>query len=750
MFAMFFALNLAGGVGDCGVPVTLIELVFSNCCSLLGVFAFAYVIGTLSSILMLISEHENRLATNLTEIQLLLAKQNLSESFQRLVSDYYHWWWSSTNGLDSKAILMKLPDFLRSEVLMCITQQMIQRVSFFQNADRSFVTSVILMLEPLMAVPGEYIVRRHDLGTTMYFLKSGHAEVLIGDQENCSSVLESGDVFGEIAVLFASPRTASVRALTHCELFSLSKENLDLVMKHFPEQASIISRDAMLKRRRNSVNFNRATISLNSSTHGTFPIANLPVESTSNHDDLIFDSDDSTEDAIQTSPDPSIDFEEASNSDPIPSDCIFFVDSPVMKYWRVVIKLVHVYNYFIIPFRCAFLPYNASPVIYACDYLGDAMYMIDIWISSRTAFTKNGTIISDIDSIRSNYVSSIWFWIDLFGSVPFLDIIAIWAPRASLRLPRLLRAWRFLLIDSEAVFSEYRHFRKLAQVIAFIFTVVHIIACAFFSFSLEYGFSPSQNDSQNWLPSQAYASAKIWDQYMRSLFFSIAFLTATGQVNRPSTDLETVFSIFVMLIGKFGIAFLVGNVASILSDMSFHETQFASRVHQLNQFLKHHEIPRPLSNRIHRFCENAWSVQGGIDPNHALSLMPQELRSIVTLQIAGDVLQAIPMFAGVRPSFIRALAAEFVFETYPRGEIICERDHVGHKMFFIIRGSVEVIADLKSDIAPLAVLQPGSFFGEGALLVGKRAASIRAKESVQLLCTVFSIFFHDANPFFVQ
>ena len=48
------------------------------------------------------------------------------------------------------------------------------------------------------------------------------------------SILGPGDYFGELGLLFGTPRTATVRAATHCELIMLSKHNLDQVLVKFP------------------------------------------------------------------------------------------------------------------------------------------------------------------------------------------------------------------------------------------------------------------------------------------------------------------------------------------------------------------------------------------------------------------------------------------------------------------------------------------------------------------------------------
>ena len=113
-------------------------------------------------------------------------------------------------------------------------------------------------------------------------------------------------------------------------------------------------------------------------------------------------------------------------------------------------------------------------------------------------------------------------------------------------------------------------------------------------------------------------------------------------------------------------------------------------------------------------------------------MLPNELRSIITLQIAGDMLRQLPMFAACRDSFIKVLAGELAFECYPPGEFIFFRGEVGSKMYFVVRGRVDLILNPDISMEPFKVIGRGSFFGEAALFLGKRGASARAHTSVQV------------------
>ncbi|KAI8836549.1 hypothetical protein BJ741DRAFT_605927, partial [Chytriomyces cf. hyalinus JEL632] len=90
---------------------------------------------------------------------------------------------------------------------------------------------------PVIYRTGELIIRKHEIGHEMYFLSKGTVEVVSGDGKTVYSVIHKGSFFGELGVLFNVPRTASVRAFDDCYCMILTRDNLDVVLKYFPNIA---------------------------------------------------------------------------------------------------------------------------------------------------------------------------------------------------------------------------------------------------------------------------------------------------------------------------------------------------------------------------------------------------------------------------------------------------------------------------------------------------------------------------------
>ncbi len=72
---------------------------------------------------------------------------------------------------------------------------------------------------------GEVIVRQGEPGDCMFVVQEGRVEVVIEEagKETRLSVMERGDVFGEMAIFEKQPRSATVRALGQVRVLTVDK-----------------------------------------------------------------------------------------------------------------------------------------------------------------------------------------------------------------------------------------------------------------------------------------------------------------------------------------------------------------------------------------------------------------------------------------------------------------------------------------------------------------------------------------------
>jgi CRP/FNR family cyclic AMP-dependent transcriptional regulator len=84
--------------------------------------------------------------------------------------------------------------------------------------------------------PEEFLIHEGEESTQMFFLKSGTMAVFKrkGDTTIQIGTIYSGEVVGEMSFLDKEPRSASVKAISDCELTVIPSENFEKTLNALP------------------------------------------------------------------------------------------------------------------------------------------------------------------------------------------------------------------------------------------------------------------------------------------------------------------------------------------------------------------------------------------------------------------------------------------------------------------------------------------------------------------------------------
>ncbi len=121
---------------------------------------------------------------------------------------------------------------------------MVASVPLFASLDALSISNIVGMLELKIMPPNYTILERGDRADAMYFISFGEVEVKIKPEP---LHLKAGDFFGEIALLKETTRTATVIAITECQLMVLSSDALKRLIRDNPELHKTL--DEVMKRR---------------------------------------------------------------------------------------------------------------------------------------------------------------------------------------------------------------------------------------------------------------------------------------------------------------------------------------------------------------------------------------------------------------------------------------------------------------------------------------------------------------------
>ncbi len=122
------------------------------------------------------------------------------------------------------------------------------KITLFQNADQMVLSHLADKLLFKNYATGEAIIKKGDVGNTMYLIFDGVAKVHDGEHQ-VAKLLE-GDFFGELSLLDSEPRSMSVSATNDMLIGSMSRSDFFDVLQEFPEMTKDIIA-ALNKRLRN-------------------------------------------------------------------------------------------------------------------------------------------------------------------------------------------------------------------------------------------------------------------------------------------------------------------------------------------------------------------------------------------------------------------------------------------------------------------------------------------------------------------
>nr|XP_046186634.1 potassium voltage-gated channel subfamily H member 6-like isoform X1 [Oncorhynchus gorbuscha] len=430
--------------------------------------------------------------------------------------------------------------------------------------------------------------------------------------------------------------------------------------------------------------------------------------------------------------------------------------SPFKAVWDWVILLLVIYTAVFTPYSAAFLLNEVEDELrrscgYTCnplnvvDLVVDVMFIVDILINFRTTYVNhNDEVVSHPGRIAQHYFKG-WFLIDIVAAIPF-DLLIFRSgsdePQTTtliglLKTARLLRLVRVARkLDR---YSEYGAAVLFLLMCTFAL-IAHWLACIWYAI----GNAERTNSARiggmkiGWLDNLAEQIGKPYndtdpasgpstkDKYVTALYFTFSSLTSVGFGNvSPNTNPEKIFSICIMLIGSLMYASIFGNVSAIIQRLYSGTARYHTQMLRVKEFIRFHQIPEGLRQRLEEYFQHAWSYTNGIDMNAVLKGFPECLQADICLHLNRCLLQNCRAFKGASNGCLRALAMRFKTTHAPPGDTLVHMGDVLSALYFISRGSIEILRD---DVV-VAILGQNDIFGEPIYLFGrpgKSSADVRA------------------------
>lgn len=207
-------------------------------------------------------------------------------------------------------------------------------------------------------------------------------------------------------------------------------------------------------------------------------------------------------------------------------------------YWLAIVSLAVLYNFWLIIIRTAFRELQTDlPILWGIlDYLTDIIYIVDIYISTRTGYLSHGIVVTDRNKLRQHYFRSGRIIADIICLAPFdffyYNITQLYP---IIRIGRLIKYYRsndfYRLIQSRT----YRpNFWRILNLIHTLFVLIQWFAAIYYMISSSIGFG-----SDGWVyPEPVGINGNLSVKYLRSVYWATLTLTTIGEIPAPVTRSE--------------------------------------------------------------------------------------------------------------------------------------------------------------------------------------------------------------------
>jgi hypothetical protein len=234
------------GFGDI-TPHRNVEYVFTMFVMLLGASMYAFVIGSIASLVSRIDSAKGAFWDRVETVTQYLRARRVPAAVNAHVRDYYEYVWATYRGTDQHALLRDLPEATRLDVLDHLTKDLLADVPLFRHSPPALRHVLLLALQPAVYAPGDDLIREGEVADGIYFLSRGTATVLSANGQREHGSLEAGDYFGELSLVLGERRTGSVRAASYCDTFVMPKQAFERIKQEYPEFRELLKRIAAEK-----------------------------------------------------------------------------------------------------------------------------------------------------------------------------------------------------------------------------------------------------------------------------------------------------------------------------------------------------------------------------------------------------------------------------------------------------------------------------------------------------------------------
>ncbi|KAK3251424.1 hypothetical protein CYMTET_39234 [Cymbomonas tetramitiformis] len=239
------SLSTSGLIGSM-FPKNYVEMLFTCVVMMVQLTLFKYVLGEISNLVM--EQDAQLVETRRTVHQMasFIEQRQLPQELSSEIISFFDSGSVSKAGGGAEAnkeedIFTLLSRSLQVDVAKHISRALLDNIKMFQSCSSNFLDGLSVMLRETNNPPETYIYNVQDVSREMYILNSGTVELTSTKSEEegemVETVIQPGQVFGEVSFLFGMRQTTNARTTQGLAVtFTLLKADFTQMVKLYQDE----------------------------------------------------------------------------------------------------------------------------------------------------------------------------------------------------------------------------------------------------------------------------------------------------------------------------------------------------------------------------------------------------------------------------------------------------------------------------------------------------------------------------------
>ncbi|POM72869.1 Hypothetical protein PHPALM_10355, partial [Phytophthora palmivora] len=282
--------------------------------------------------------------------------------------------------------------------------------------------------------------------------------------------------------------------------------------------------------------------------------------------------------------------------------------SRTRKWWLLLLLSNLCYCWVVIPVQVTF-PLWQRPgwLIQAFDIISNMGLLLDIMLNFSLSFTIDSEKIMDTKRSAKQYLATSFIF-DLICALPYEYFHM--TRYGLMRLPRLFRVLHLRQhLNEITYFIPFKSKHQLLLLGGFLLMMFHVVTCVHFGISYFEGFNSHEEEA--WISPVTLCLSRINTthledcngtvfheamdlselreitllEYSRSLYYAVGVLASPGKSVEPTSDVQLIAAVVLMLSGFLITAIVVDNVQKLFTASAFEQKEFFATSTQIQLFL---------------------------------------------------------------------------------------------------------------------------------------------------------------------